>query len=96
MRWRSETLRQRPTNGRSIVRESLDVVPPVQKPRHSFEYLHHLVKKCKLELEKEKDAREGGNSRMDVDTEESTNGLVVSQPKASIHEAWQKVVAQPL
>ena len=60
-----------------------------------------MVRKCKLELEKEKekekekDAREGGNSRMDVDTEESTNGLVVSQPKAS-NEAWQKVVAQPL
>ena len=55
-----------------------------------------MVKKWKLELEMEKDAREGGNSRMDVDTEESTNGLVVSQPKASIHETWQKVVAQPL
>ena len=76
----------------------VDVAPPVQKPRHSFAYLHHLAKKRKLELEKEKDAREGENSRMDVDVgvEESSDGSVVAQQGVSIHEAWQKAVAQSL
>lgn len=76
----------------------VDVAPPVQKPRHSFAYLHHLAKKRKLELEKEKekDTREGESSTMDVDTEESPNGLPVTQSKMSIHEAWQKAVAQSL
>ena len=64
--------------------------------RSSFAYLHHLAKKRKLELEKEKDTREGESSTMDVDTEESPNGLSVTQSKMSIHEAWQKAVAQSL
>ena len=72
----------------------VDVAPPVQKPRHSFAYLHHLAKKRKLELEKEKDVREGEDSRMDVDTEEPPNGSVVAQPKMSTDEAWQRAVAQ--
>jgi len=32
-------------------------------------YLYHLAKKQKLELEKEKDTREGEDLRMDVDAE---------------------------
>ena len=74
----------------------VDVAPPVQKPRHSFAYLHHLAKKRKLELEKEKekDAREGEDSRMDVDTEEPSNHSVVVQPKMSTDEAWRRAVAQ--
>ena len=71
----------------------VDVAPPVQKPRHSFAYLHHLAKKRKLELEK-KDVREGEDSRMDVDAEESPNSSVVGQPKMSTDEAWQRAVAQ--
>ena len=73
----------------------VDVAPPVQKPRHSFAYLHHLAKKRKLELDKEKDAREGEHLRMDVDVEEPSNGSE-GQPEMSIHEAWQKAVAQSL
>ena len=72
----------------------VDVAPPVQKPRHSFAYLNHLAKKRKHELEKEKDVREGGDSRMNVDAEEPPNGVVVAQPKMSIEEAWQRAVAQ--
>jgi len=31
---------------------------------------------------------------MDVDTEEPPNGSVVTQPKMSTDEAWQRAVAQ--
>ena len=74
----------------------VDVAPPVQKPRHSFAYLHHLAKKRKLELEKgEKDVPESEDSRMDVDAEESSDGsTAVAQQKMSIDEAWQRAVAQ--
>ena len=74
----------------------VDVAPPVQKPRHSFAYLHHLAKKRKLELEKgEKDVREGEDSRMDVDAEVPSDGsTAVAQQKMSIDEAWQRAVAQ--
>ena len=73
----------------------VDVAPPVQKPMHSFAYLHHLAKKRKLELEKkEKGVREGEDSRMDVDADEHLDGLVISQPEMSIDEAWQRAVAQ--
>jgi len=68
----------------------VDVAPPVQKPRHSFAYLHHLAKKRKLELEKEKEVREGEDSRMGVDMEESPNGSEAVQPKMSTDEAWQR------
>jgi len=61
---------------------------------HSFAYLHHLAKKRKLELEKEKDVRGGEDSRMDVDADEHLDGLVISQPETSIDEAWQRAVAQ--
>jgi hypothetical protein len=72
----------------------VDVAPPVQKPRHSFAYLHHLAKKRKLELKEEADVREGEASKMDVDTEDLSDGSPGAQPKMSIHEAWQKAVAQ--
>ena len=75
----------------------VDVAPPVQKPRHSFAYLNHLAKKRKLELgkeEKEKDVREGEDSRMDVDAEEPSDGSPVAQQKMSIDEAWKRAVAQ--
>jgi len=60
---------------------------------HSFAYLHHLAKKRKLELE-EKDVREGEDSKMDVDADESLDGSTVAQPGMSIDEAWQRAVAQ--
>ena len=76
----------------------VDVAPPVQKPRHSFAYLHHLAKKRKLELEEEEekdDVPEGEDSRMDVDVGESSGGSpVVTLQKMSIDEAWRRAVAQ--
>ena len=72
----------------------VDVAPPVQKPRHSFAYLHHLAKKRKLELEKGKDVREGEDSKMDVDMEEPPDGAAASRSKMSVGEAWQRAVAQ--
>ena len=72
----------------------VDVAPPVQKPMHSFAYLHHLAKKRKLELEKEKGVREGEDSRMDVDADEPFDGSTVAKPEMSIDEAWQRAMAQ--
>ena len=68
----------------------VDVAPAVQKPRHSFAYLHHLAKKRKLELE----GKDGDESRMDVDADEPSNGSVVARSRTSIQEAWQNAVAQ--
>ena len=75
----------------------VDVAPSVQKPRHSFAYLHHLAKKRKLELEKEKekekDTGEGEEAGMDVDREGPSDGASVgSQPKMSLDEAWRRAV----
>ena len=71
-----------------MVRESpVDVAPPVQNPRHSFAYLNHLAEARKLELEKEKDVREGEESRMDIDTEGPSDGPHVTQPEMPIDEA---------
>ena len=72
----------------------VDVAPPVQKPMHSFAYLHHLAKKRKVELEKEEDVREGEDSGMDVDADEPSGGSAVAQQKISIDEAWRRAVAQ--
>ena len=72
----------------------VDVAPPIQKPTHSFAYLHYLAKKRKLDHEREEDARECEESRMDVDSDEPSGGSAVVQPKMSIDEAWQRAVAQ--
>lgn len=73
----------------------VDVAPSVQKPRHSFAYLNYLAKKRKLDVEKEKNGRDGEDSGMDVDNEEPSEGTSEgSRSKMSIHEAWQRAVEQ--
>ena len=68
----------------------VDVAPPVQKPMHSSTYLHYLAKKRKLELEEDEDAREGEDSKMDVDGDEPACSSVVIQLRMSIDEACRE------